>query len=176
MQRARLHGAAAALLAGSDQATVLRHRIAATPGEDPALAHDLLAFAEREAATGAWPSAAAHLVEAGRVGGDPSARNRLLLRAVHLLLISGDVARAVAFDEEIARLPRGPLRDSVRGHLAIVTGDPVAARQLPRAGVGRLRSTCGTRARGDDRGAARGAPTPGSTGPPPSPGPAGPSS
>jgi DNA-binding CsgD family transcriptional regulator len=130
VQRARLHGAAAALLAGSDQATVLRHRIAATPGEDPALARDLLAFAEREAATGAWPSAAAHLVEAGRVGGDPSARNRLLLRAVHLLLISGDVTRALTFGEEMARLPRGPLRDSVRGHLAIVTGDPVAARRL----------------------------------------------
>ena len=134
LRRARLHGAAATLLAGSDQATVLRHRIAATPGEDPALADDLVAFAEQEAAAGSWPSAAAHLVEAGRVGGDPDARNRLLLRAVHLLLISGDVARALSFDEDVARLPRGPLRDSVRGHLAIVTGDAVTAgRRLAQA-------------------------------------------
>ena len=103
LRRARLHGAAATLLAGSDQATVLRHRIAATPGEDPALADDLVAFAEQEAAAGSWPSAAAHLVEAGRVGGDPDARNRLLLRAVHLLLISGDVGRALC-----VRRRRGP--------------------------------------------------------------------
>jgi hypothetical protein len=134
LQRARLHGAAATLLAGSDEATVLRHRIAATPGEDPALARDLVAFAEREAATGSWPSAAAHLVEAGRAGGDPDARNRLLLRAVHLLLISGDVARAMSFDEDVARLPQGPMRDSVRGHLAIVTGDALTAgRRLTQA-------------------------------------------
>ena len=134
LRRARLHGAAATLLAGSDQATVLRHRIAATPGEDPALADDLVAFAEQEAAAGSWPSAAAHLVEAGRVGGNPDARNRLLLRAVHLLLISGDVGRALSFDDDVARLPRGPLRDSVRGHLAIVTGDAVTAdRRLAQA-------------------------------------------
>jgi DNA-binding CsgD family transcriptional regulator len=129
VRRARLHAAAASLLAGSDQATVLRHRVAATAGEDADLAHDLVALAERESAAGSWPAAAAHLVEAGRVGGDPDERNRLLLRAVHLLLISGDVARALSFDEEVARLPRGPLRDSVRGHLAIVTGDAGTAGQ-----------------------------------------------
>lgn len=130
VRRARLHGVAATLLEGSDQATVLRHRVAATPGEDAALARDLVAFAEREEAAGSWPGAAAHLVEAGRVSGDPEARNRLLLRAVHLLLISGDVARARSFDEDVARLARGPLRDSVRGHLAVVTGDPAAAGRL----------------------------------------------
>ena len=68
------------------------------------------------------------------MGGDPDARNRLLLQAVHLLLISGDVGRALAFDEDVARLPRGPLRDSVRGHLAIVTGDAMTAgRRLAQA-------------------------------------------
>ena len=129
-RRATLHAGAARLV--TDEAAVLRHRAAATPAEDVELAGDLVALADRDAAAGAWPSAAAHLVVASRVSAEGEPRQRLLLRAVHLMLISGDVARATGFGAEVAAQPPGPLRDSVLGHLAIVCGNPVDAERLLR--------------------------------------------
>ena len=127
-RRVALHAAAAALV--PDEAAVLRHRIAAAPAADSALADDLVAVAERDVAAGAWPNAATRLVEASRVDPPGERRHRLLLRAVHLMLISGDVARATGFAAEVAALPGGPLRDSVLGHLAIVSGAPAEAERL----------------------------------------------
>ena len=113
-----------------DEAARLRHRVAATAVEDAALAKDLADFATQETARDAWPSAAAHLVTASRLSPVPGDRERSLLWAVNLMVISGDVAQAATFTNEIGRFPDGPLRDSVLGYLATATEEPATAERL----------------------------------------------
>jgi DNA-binding CsgD family transcriptional regulator len=130
-RRAALHAAAAGLVA--DQAVVLRHRVAAAPAEDAQLAVDLAGFAGREAARGAWTSAAAHLVTASRLSPTRSERERYLLQAISRMLFGGDRAQADAFAEEIAGFAGGPLRDTVLGHLATLRAQPREAERLLRS-------------------------------------------
>jgi DNA-binding CsgD family transcriptional regulator len=124
-RRTALHAAAAALV--DDDAVALRHRLAAAPARDAVLSADLARFAEREALRQAWPSAAAHLVDAARVAPDPGEEQRMLLVAVSWLLQTGDAATADAFADTVRRFPGSPLRDSVLGSLAMARGEPAAA-------------------------------------------------
>ena len=53
-----------------------------------------------------------------------------LLDGVNWLLLTGDVAQARTFADEVGGFPPGPLRDSVLGFLARAHGDPVVAEEL----------------------------------------------
>jgi DNA-binding CsgD family transcriptional regulator len=125
VRRAALHTAAAELV--DDEPVSLRHRVAAATARDAALAGDLARFAEREARRQAWPSAAAHLVEAARLAPDPAEERRMLLSAVSWLLQTGDAATAETFAPSVRNFPGSPLRDSVLGSLAMARGEPAAA-------------------------------------------------
>jgi DNA-binding CsgD family transcriptional regulator/tetratricopeptide (TPR) repeat protein len=124
-RRTALHAAAAGLV--DDESVALRHRVAATPARDAGLSADLARFAEREALRQAWPSAAAHLMEAARLAPDRNEEQRLLLRAVSWLLQTGDAATAETSAGVIRSLPSSPLRDSVLGSMAMARGEPAAA-------------------------------------------------
>src|SRR4051794_19898729 len=127
-RRAALHTAAAVLV--DDEAVSLRHRVAAAPVRDAVLSADLARFAQREALRQAWPSAAAHLVEAARMAPDPVDEQRMILRAVGWLLQTGDAATAETFAGSIRGLPASPQRDSVLGSLAMARREPAAAEAL----------------------------------------------
>ncbi|MET0765845.1 MAG: AAA family ATPase [Blastococcus sp.] len=124
-RRTALHTAAAALV--DDEAASLRHRVAAAPVRDAVLSADLARFAEREALRQAWPSAAAHLVEAARLAPDTGEEQRMLLLAVSWLLRTGDAATAETYAPAVRSFPGSPLRDSVLGSLAMARGEPAAA-------------------------------------------------
>ncbi|HEY0400768.1 MAG TPA: AAA family ATPase [Blastococcus sp.] len=124
-RRTALHAAAATLV--DDESVSLRHRVAAAPARDATLSIDLARYAEQEALRQAWPSAAAHLVEAARLAPDPEEEQRMLLLAVSWLLQTGDAARAETFADSIRGLAAGPLRDSVLGSLAMARGEPATA-------------------------------------------------
>jgi DNA-binding CsgD family transcriptional regulator len=127
-RRHDLHLAAAELT--DDEAVALRHRVAAAVGPDAGLADDLTRFAEGEAHRQAWQSAAAHLVDASRLGLDPAQAQVRVLRAVVWTLLRGDAAAAAAFAAEIATFPGGPLRDAALGALAIAAEDRAGAEAL----------------------------------------------
>jgi DNA-binding CsgD family transcriptional regulator len=124
-RRTALHTAAAALV--DDEAASLRHRVAAAPARDATLSDDLARFAEREALRQAWPSAAAHLVQAARLAAHADQEQRMLLVAVSWLLQTGDAATAETFADTVRGFPGSPLRDSVLGSLAMARGEPAAA-------------------------------------------------
>ena len=136
-RRTALHARAATLV--DVESVALRHRVAATPARDAALSADLADFAEREALRQAWPSAAAHLVEAARLAPDPGEEQRMLLRAVSWLLQTGDAATAETFADSVRALPAGPSRDSVLGSLAMARGEPATAEHFLTSAWAQLR-------------------------------------
>ncbi len=123
-----LHAAAATLV--GDEAAALRHRVAAAALPDEALASDLEAFAHREAARQAWPTATASLVNASRLSPAESVRQRRLLTAVTWMLQNGDLASAARHRSRIAAFTPGPHRDSVLGALTMAAGRPAEAEEL----------------------------------------------
>jgi ATP/maltotriose-dependent transcriptional regulator MalT len=130
-RRARLHREAAAIV--EDEAEALRHRVAAANGPEPGLIEDLEAFAAREAARGAWASAASTLAMTSRLSPTLAARRQLLTRAVDAMTAAGDLVRARPYIPEIMSLPEGALRDGTLGHLAVLSGDPAEAEARLRA-------------------------------------------
>jgi DNA-binding NarL/FixJ family response regulator len=128
VNRARLHLKAAEVV--ENQASSLRHRVAAAPGPDSTLAHELGEFAKEEAGRGAWVSAAAQLISASRLSPTTSERERLLLEAVNYMLFGGNLSEAGAYSEEIAGFVPSARRDSVLGQLALQRGLPREAEQL----------------------------------------------
>ena len=79
LRRMQLHSAAAEFV--EDEGALLRHRVLAATPPNPELARELEAFARREAAVGAWASAAWALVEGSNLSPTGSVREqRLLLR------------------------------------------------------------------------------------------------
>ncbi len=127
-RRHALHVAAAGLL--TDDAAVLRHRVAAALEPDEQLADELTRFAEGEIRRQAWQSGSAHLVAASRLSPDPAEGQRRVLRAVVWTLLRGDASTAATFRTEIESFPRGPLRDAVLGALATAADDAATAERL----------------------------------------------
>jgi DNA-binding CsgD family transcriptional regulator len=149
---AALHTAAArSAAADGDVVGALRHRVAAATGPDADLAADLAAVAQHEAQRHAWPAAAAHLVQAARLDPDRDRAQQRLLGGVNWMLLTGDVAQAGTFADEVGGFPPGPLRDSVLGFLARARGDPAAAGEL----LGSAWARCAPGA-GDEAGSAVG--------------------
>jgi len=128
VRRMGLHSRAAALV--QDEASSLRHRVAAARGNDAQLAADLSAFARREARHGAWASAADALLSAERLAPTPAEAHRCLLEAVEYMLLGGDVIGAIAYTDTVTELHRSPRRDYVLGNLALMTGRHEEAERL----------------------------------------------
>jgi DNA-binding CsgD family transcriptional regulator len=124
----RLHTAAAAI--AEDEEALLRHRVLAATPADPELATELDDFARREAARGAWPTAAWALAEASSLSADRSERERRLLRAADATITSGDFIRAEAFTREVASTDQGAHRDATLGYLAMMRGNRSEAENL----------------------------------------------
>jgi DNA-binding CsgD family transcriptional regulator len=119
-RRAELHERAAGLV--PDEASALRHRIAAARGVDPQLAADLLIFGIQVARHGAWDAAADALLSASRLTADGSERDLRLLMAAEFMLLGGAVDDAIALIDEIERQPRTARRGFVLGTLAMIAG------------------------------------------------------
>ncbi|WP_214370373.1 helix-turn-helix transcriptional regulator [Pseudonocardia sp. H11422] len=130
-RRVRLHLGAAELV--EDPGAALWHRVAAVDPPDEGLAGELSAFAERQAAAGAWAGAASALVAASRMSPAREQRERRLLRALEILAGAGDLSQVTAFAPEIGGLTTCPLRDAVLGFLAILRGRPEEAERLLRS-------------------------------------------
>jgi DNA-binding NarL/FixJ family response regulator len=128
VRRTGLHARAAALV--PEEASSLRHRVAAARGDDAQLAADLSAFALREAGHGAWASAADALLSAQRLAPTPSERHQYLLEAVEYMLLGGDVSGAMAHADTITTLQPSPRRDYVLGSLALMTSSHEEAERL----------------------------------------------
>ncbi|HEX3490085.1 MAG TPA: AAA family ATPase [Streptosporangiaceae bacterium] len=119
-RRAELHRGAARLTTGE---AALAHRTAGCRGADPALAADLRERAGTELAAGHRAEAAEHLLTAVQVAGPGPARDELLLAAVGQLADLGDVARARAYQAEVAALPPSAARSVVLSRLAMLAGE-----------------------------------------------------
>lgn len=127
-RRSGLHTRAAGLV--EDEVTRLAHRVAAAPAPDAVLSDDLAGLAGREALRQAWPAAARHLLESGRLCPDRDEGRRRLLTALSWMLQTGDAASAAAHAAEVREFPGSALRDSVLGALAMARDDAAAAEDL----------------------------------------------
>jgi predicted ATPase/DNA-binding CsgD family transcriptional regulator len=127
-RRAALHAAAAEL--AEDEASSLRHRVAAAPTEDARLAADLAALGRREATRQAWAIAATHLVSASRLSPARADRERLLLEAMDYMVVAGDFAQASSYAEVVASFAESPRRPYVLALLALANGRVVEAEGL----------------------------------------------
>jgi DNA-binding CsgD family transcriptional regulator len=125
--RRRLHLAAAQVVAAG---SAMNHRVAAADGPDPALAAELARLAETELGRGLATDAAQHLLWSGELEPTRHDAEERLLRAVELLLISGDVAGAWRHQPAVADCRDGSHRTYVLGALAAARGDLVTARDF----------------------------------------------
>lgn len=126
-RRRALHRGAASLVRGR---AALTHRIAAAVGPDAELARDLERLAA-DVVAGTSPLDVADLLRAAAgVSADPEDRERLVFRAVEVLLAAGEMGRAAASEEELTAARPGPVRDGLLGRLALLRGRLALARPL----------------------------------------------
>jgi ATP/maltotriose-dependent transcriptional regulator MalT len=105
-ERSELHHRAALQCRGLP---ALRHRVAAALMPDPQLVTELTAEADLQRAAGSWGRAAELLLDAARLTDPGDRRGELLVEALDLLLVDGDVSAAISLARD-AVLP-----DTVRG-------------------------------------------------------------
>ncbi len=123
--RRRLHLAAVPVVpAGAATA----HRVAAADGPDPDLAAELANSAEAALARGHAPEAALQLIWSAELEPSRADADERLLRAVELLLVSGDVAGAMRHEPAVRGCRDSAHRTYVLGTLAAAGGDLSAAR------------------------------------------------
>jgi DNA-binding CsgD family transcriptional regulator len=127
-QRAELHERAATLVA--DEASALRHRVAAARGTDPQLAADLIIFGIHLARRGAWDAAADALLSASRLTPDGPERDHRMLLAAEYMLLGGAVDDVLALVDEIERQAATARRGFVLGSLAMTSGRYDRAQEL----------------------------------------------
>ena len=119
-RRADLHERAAALVV--DEATALRHRVAAARGADPQLAADLIIFGMHVARRGSWEAAADALLSASRLTADGPERDQRVLMAAEYMLLGGAVDDVLGLAGEIEAQSPTARRGFVLGSLAMTTG------------------------------------------------------
>lgn len=119
------HHRAAEILA--DPVRRLRHRVAATPLPDAALADEVDQLARERGAEGAWAEAAGLFRDASRLSPDPLLRDERLTRSVDALVAAGDCNGAAALVPTIESMRETPLRNAVLAYLAILRGRAVEA-------------------------------------------------
>ena len=115
-RRRDLHRAAAELTSGPES---LRHRVEVADGVDEALARDLLAQAEVDAARGSRAQAARWCFLASQHSAGSSRSRSALLGADHLLSIGRSLG---PWAEVVERLPSHPLQDAVVGRSRLTEG------------------------------------------------------
>ena len=128
LRRMQLHSAAAEFV--EDEGALLRHRVLAATPPNAELAGELEAFARREAAVGAWSSAAWALVEGSNLSPNRELREQRLLLAVDATVGAGDLHQAEIFARDVASFGRGAWRDAALGYLAILRGRRDEAEEL----------------------------------------------
>jgi DNA-binding CsgD family transcriptional regulator len=99
----------------------LGHRVAAAQGADDELATELVATAESDIAAGELPDAAQHFLAAAKLAGGRARREDCLLRAVELLLMSGD-ADAHGYLDAVRECGDGPRKRFILSCLTAATG------------------------------------------------------
>ena len=119
-RRAELHEHAALLVA--DEASALRHRVAAARGVDPQLAADLIIFGIQVSRRGAWDAAADAMLSASRLTADGPERDQRMLMAAEYMLLGGAVDDVLALVGEIERQVPTARRGFVLGSLAMTSG------------------------------------------------------
>jgi DNA-binding NarL/FixJ family response regulator len=123
-KRKRFHRAAAAAL---DPPERWRHQIAATETYDAALARQLGAAVHAELTQGEASRAAQYLLGISEVDPDAAARNAALLRAVRLLVASGQYQLALAQASRVLATAAGPERAEALGLLELARGRDAGA-------------------------------------------------
>ena len=126
--RAELHERAALLV--TDEASALRHRVAAARGVDPQLAADLIIFGIQVSKRGAWDAAADAMLSASRLTPDGPERDQRMLMAAEYMLLGGAVDDALALVGEIERQAPTARRGFVLGSLAMISGRYDKAQEL----------------------------------------------
>ena len=117
---AELHRRAAEVV--TDPVARLRHRVAATPVPDEALADEVDALARSSGTDGEWSRAATLFRDAARLTSDPLRRDERLTRAVDALVAAGDCVGAAAMIPAVENLRETPLRNATLAYLAILRG------------------------------------------------------
>lgn len=120
-----LHRRAADLV--DDEHRALRHRVASGDAPTDALVEELRAYADRQAAEGAWRLAARALIDASRMERDPEQRTALLVDGVDALAGAGSLPEANLFVEELEGAPRSARIDATLAYLSILRGRPAEA-------------------------------------------------
>ncbi len=115
------------------EAESFRHRVAAALGPDPELVRELRSRSATATTQGAWRVAADALLTAVRLSEPSTARDQLLLDAVELLLLDGDLAAATDFVDAVGRLPQSARRLHVQAQIAWLTGRHSEADSLAEA-------------------------------------------
>lgn len=105
-----------------DPVARLRHRVAATPVRDPALADEVDRLARARGADGAWSQAAGLFRDASRLTDDPLLRDDRLTRSVDALVAAGDCVGAASLVPAVENLRETPLRNATLAYLAILRG------------------------------------------------------
>ncbi|WP_144791038.1 AAA family ATPase [Kocuria palustris] len=131
-RRIALHRAAASI--ATDEGERLGHLVSASPGPQELLARRLEAYAQQQAADGVWSEVASAMLSAARLSMDRRDGELRLLRGVDALIGAGDITQASSLVGMVEAMPPSPLRASVLGYLAVVTGRrATAAAQLEMA-------------------------------------------
>ncbi|MFL5861189.1 MAG: AAA family ATPase [Solirubrobacteraceae bacterium] len=118
-RRRSLHTACAALTPGSAS---MPHRVAASPGADDALAAELVAAGEDQAARGALAAGAEQLLWASRIAASRQVQEAALLRAVDCLVLAGELPRALALHDAVLSCADGPHKSYIIGILTLSAG------------------------------------------------------
>ena len=126
--RAALHRRAAEL--APNDATRIRHEVAATTGQDAALSSHVAEHARDQRDRGDLITAASAFITAAGLSPERAASESLLLDAAETSLMTGDVGSAVRVLGEHPDLEAGRRLDYIRGWEAFATGRFDYARQL----------------------------------------------
>lgn len=134
VRRAEFHKRAAEF---ADADTALRHRAAATPGQDPELAEELAKSAEWWTTYWEPTAPAARLLTAARLCPPGERRDRLFIDAVEALVQGGAVGEAATLRDELRVLPDSPRKLFVLGSLDLAAGHLATAEALLREAADR---------------------------------------
>ncbi|WP_164493098.1 LuxR family transcriptional regulator [Streptomyces sp. ADI96-02] len=135
-RRRELHRAAADILAPPAK---WRHQIAALEEYDGDLASELLEAADRESAHGDLSHAAQYELAASEAAPESDIRRTALLKAVRLLVISGQYAAALGYGARIEDTIASPQKNEALGFLEYARGHDAGASEylrLAREGFG----------------------------------------
>ena len=127
--QARLHARAADVTSGAE---ALRHRVSAAHAPDPELVAVLLAQADSDQAQGRPGAAATAFMSASRLSGPGPDRDHLLLQAIDLFLLEGDMASAMLQAPALEQMPPSAPRLQVQARIAWLSGQFDEAEALGR--------------------------------------------